>query len=62
MLGAGAGGVLCGDDVLGLRVVLVAGGALVAGGGVMVAGADVLGAAAVAGDDDAGEAEAEAGG
>ena len=75
MVGAGAAGVLCGDDVLGLGDALGLGGALIAGGGVMVAGGgvlgagvymgaapDVLGEAAVAGDDDAGEAGAEAGG
>jgi len=66
VLGAGAGGVLCGDDVLGLGDVLVAGGGvMVAGGGVLGAGLyadlDVLGAAVV-GDEDAGEAGAEAGG
>ncbi len=73
MVGAGAGGVLYGDDVLvlGLGDVLGLGGALVAGGGVMaggviVAGGGVLGVyagadlgAAVVGDDDADEAGAE---
>ena len=35
VVGAGAGGVLCGDDVLGLGDVAGLGGALVTGGGVM---------------------------
>jgi hypothetical protein len=44
VVGAGAAGVLCGDDMLGLGDVLGRGGALVAGGGVMVASNGVLGA------------------
>ena len=44
VLGVGTGGVLYGDDVLGLGDVLGRGGALVAGGGVMAAGGGVLGA------------------
>jgi len=71
VLGVGAGGVLYGDDVLGLGDVLGRGGALVVGGEVMAAGGGVLGAcvsagadlvgAAVVGDDDADKSGAEAG-
>jgi hypothetical protein len=68
VVGAGAGGVLCGDDVLGDVLGLdgalgaMAGGVMVAGGALgagVYAGAD---RAAVAGDDDTAEAGAEAGG